>query len=79
MTHKSYIWAIVAIVIIAAIIVLSSPQTKVPPAEEEVLCSTDVRQCSDGSFVSREAPSCSFAPCPEGTILLDEERPEILQ
>jgi len=25
----------------------------------------DVKECPDGSFVSRVAPSCEFAPCPE--------------
>ncbi|MCF8007689.1 MAG: hypothetical protein K9K84_09795 [Methylovulum sp.] len=31
---------------------------------EPVLCTMDVKTCPDGSFVSRVAPSCAFAPCP---------------
>ncbi|PIQ91741.1 MAG: hypothetical protein COV70_02095 [Parcubacteria group bacterium CG11_big_fil_rev_8_21_14_0_20_39_22] len=37
---------------------------------EGIACAQDVRECSDGSFVSRVAPSCTFANCPEGTTLL---------
>jgi hypothetical protein len=28
------------------------------------VCAQDVKLCPDGSFVSRMAPDCSFAPCP---------------
>jgi len=30
----------------------------------DVVCPADVKQCSDGSYVSRVAPSCEFASCP---------------
>lgn len=33
-------------------------------------CSQEVQQCPDGSFVSRVAPSCEFAPCPTEVIEL---------
>jgi hypothetical protein len=33
--------------------------------EEPVACTTDVKLCSDGSYVSRIPPECDFAPCPE--------------
>ena len=33
--------------------------------EESVVCAQDVRECSDGSYVGRIAPSCEFAACPE--------------
>ena len=36
---------------------------EVPPAEE-VMCTMEAKQCSDGSYVSRVAPSCDFALCP---------------
>jgi hypothetical protein len=29
-----------------------------------VVCQTDTKACSDGSYVARVAPSCEFAPCP---------------
>jgi hypothetical protein len=36
-----------------------------PLPDEGVACAADVRQCPDGSFVSRNpAASCSFDPCP---------------
>lgn len=30
-----------------------------------IRCTADVKQCPNGSYVGRVAPSCSFAPCPE--------------
>jgi hypothetical protein len=40
-----------------------------PPLPDEVgACAADVRQCPDGSFVSRSpATSCRFDPCPGET------------
>ena len=38
---------------------------KEAPSENNVKCPADVKQCSDGSYVGRVAPSCSFAPCPK--------------
>ena len=32
--------------------------------EQMTFCTQDVKMCSDGSYVSRVAPSCAFAPCP---------------
>ncbi len=29
-----------------------------------VACTTDAKQCPDGSWVSRKPPGCQFAPCP---------------
>ncbi len=39
----------------------SSPK---PKSSEPVACAMDAKQCSNGTFVGRVAPSCSFAPCP---------------
>src|SRR3990167_11327478 len=33
--------------------------------EEMVFCTQDAKLCLDGSYVSRVAPDCSFAPYPE--------------
>lgn len=30
----------------------------------QVVCTTDAKQCPDGTYVGRVAPSCEFAPCP---------------
>ena len=32
--------------------------------EKGVVCTQDVKECPDGSFVSRVAPDCNFASCP---------------
>ena len=34
------------------------------PNSDPVVCTMDAKQCPDGSFVGRIAPSCEFAPCP---------------
>lgn len=31
----------------------------------QTVCPRDVKQCPDGSYVSRSGPHCEFAPCPE--------------
>lgn len=33
------------------------------PAEDEVACTMDAKQCADGSYVGRIAPTCEFAAC----------------
>jgi hypothetical protein len=33
--------------------------------EKSVVCAQDAKQCPDGTFVSRLAPDCEFAECPE--------------
>jgi hypothetical protein len=35
-----------------------------PAPPEPVFCTMDAKQCPDGSYVGRVAPSCAFAPCP---------------
>lgn len=35
--------------------------------DSEIACATDVRSCSDGSYVQRVPPSCEFSDCPPGT------------
>ena len=46
----------------------SADKDQEPPqnqlSEEVVYCPADARQCPDGSYVSRVAPNCEFAPCP---------------
>lgn len=41
--------------------------------KEGVICTQEVRLCSDGSFVARTGPKCEFAPCPDG-LELDVDR-----
>lgn len=35
------------------------------PSDGNVRCPADVKQCPDGSYVSRMPPSCLFASCPD--------------
>jgi hypothetical protein len=32
--------------------------------QSQVLCTQEVKQCPDGSYVGRTGPNCAFAPCP---------------
>jgi hypothetical protein len=44
-----------------------SPYAPPPPPmlDEGIVCAADVKQCPDGSYVSRNpARGCAFAPCP---------------
>jgi hypothetical protein len=43
----------------------AGPLTTYTP--EPVACAQDAMLCPNGSYVSRIAPKCEFAPCPEGT------------
>jgi len=38
--------------------------TAAAPARDYMMCTDDVKVCSDGSFVSRSEPNCTFAACP---------------
>jgi hypothetical protein len=43
------------------------PEAPPPPAlqkEDRLVCPADVKECADGSFVSRTGPRCEFAACP---------------
>lgn len=33
--------------------------------QEQVFCTQEAKQCSDGSYVSRTGPNCEFAECPK--------------
>lgn len=35
------------------------------PSGEQVFCTQEAKQCSDGSYVSRTEPNCEFAACPQ--------------
>lgn len=36
-----------------------------PVTKNEIVCTQEVKLCSDGSFVGRSGPRCEFAPCPD--------------
>jgi len=40
----------------------------IAPSEAGVMCTQDVMECPDGSYVGRVAPDCSFAACPDANI-----------
>lgn len=62
------IYALVAIAVIAGLLHLFTKEAVAPVVDEgdTVMCAADVRECPDGSFVERVAPSCDFAACPNG-------------
>ena len=35
-----------------------------PPPSSQIVCTMEVKQCPDGSYVGRSGPNCEFAPCP---------------
>lgn len=37
---------------------------KATPTQTTVACTQEAKQCSDGSYVSRQGPACEFAACP---------------
>lgn len=44
---------------------VKTPVAQPEPPPKPVVCPQDTKQCPDGSFVGRIAPSCQFAICPE--------------
>jgi len=40
--------------------------------DEEIFCTQDAKLCPDGSYVSRIAPSCEFAACPNQNAEISE-------
>lgn len=40
---------------------------------QEVFCTQDVMQCSDGSYVSRTGPKCEFKTCPSNRVIVIPE------
>lgn len=39
-------------------------QTSITPTTNQIACTLEAKQCSDGSYVSRTGPNCEFAACP---------------
>jgi hypothetical protein len=64
MSKKSLILLSVALIVILAGLGIYLKQAKLA-GQKPGFCAQDVRQCPDGSFVSRVAPSCDFGLCPE--------------
>jgi hypothetical protein len=54
--------ALAVLIIIGVIYQMSDQEGGIAP-DNEVFCAQDVRECPDGSFVSRVPPSCEFAEC----------------
>lgn len=68
---KTLFLALVVLALAACAPVAQPPGTIPPdvPPEEPVFCTADVKECPDGSYVSRVQPDCDFAPCPpEGPV-----------
>jgi len=42
-------------------------------ATKPMACTMEAKLCSDGSYVARTLPDCSFAPCPKEDLIQVEE------
>jgi hypothetical protein len=49
----------------SGVFITIEPTEKCSIEAEGVACAQDAKQCPDGSYVGRQAPSCEFAPCPD--------------
>ncbi len=56
-------WIIVAIILALLILFGSIYILSQQQKENQVVCIQDVKQCPDGSYVSRQPPTCEFAKC----------------
>lgn len=71
MKKKSITIAIIAAIIIIGLYIYLNPSN---PDNSGTVCATDVKQCSDGSYVGRDSSNnCEFSACPETEA---EEQPE---
>lgn len=41
------------------------PASPIGGDQNQVVCAQDVKQCADGSYVSRQGQNCEFAACPQ--------------
>ncbi len=66
-TMKNLLIIIVVLGITVTVFGLAKRQIPTRPiqSQEPVVCTQDVKQCEDGSYVARSGPSCEFAACPE--------------
>jgi len=42
----------------------AAPPVEVKPIEDPVMCTMEVKECGDGTFVGRSGPNCAFVDCP---------------
>ncbi|MEK6889375.1 MAG: hypothetical protein AABW80_04695 [Nanoarchaeota archaeon] len=65
-------WIAIAIVVVVGILIALNVEKADTPNSvgtetEQVFCTQDIRECSDGSFVSRDSNNnCEFKSCPVG-------------
>lgn len=51
-----------------AVLYVTSDEVPTPDSYGSGLCTLDLKQCSDGSYVGRIGSQCQFATCPDGSI-----------
>ncbi len=59
-----FIVVLAAVIIIGGVVFLSKKQTTATGQPQQIACTTDAKQCPDGSYVGRQGPQCEFAACP---------------
>jgi len=64
---KIIIGGVVLLIAVAGIIGFNilSKSSNSDHKTNKTICSSDAKQCADGSYVGRVSPDCKFAKCPE--------------
>ena len=72
----------VLVLVVAGAVVYSyignSPKAVSANTGGNVICTEDVRQCPDGSYVARTGPKCEFAVCPVLQSKLTEAQAKVI-
>jgi plastocyanin len=73
MRNKYFLITILAVLVMGAVAVfgvgnrVEAPVVEAPAGiegDDQFACTMDAKECPDGTFVGRVAPSCEFAACP---------------
>ena len=63
---KNIFIIIIAVILLVLLVVIFGRYTfNLKSKNTSVICTQDVMQCSDGSYVERTGPNCQFKLCPE--------------
>ncbi len=59
---------IISLVIVIVLIIIGFWLELSRPRNEQIFCTQEAKLCSDGSYVGRTGPVCSFALCPGESV-----------
>lgn len=71
--RKFYLGRAIGFIVVVLLVLIYFALFKSRPAsnvndnnnENNIVCTTDAKECPDGSYVGRSGPDCQFTPCPE--------------